>query len=410
MISNNDRIFDVSIDLFSEYGYDGVSIRKIAGEVGIKESSIYNHYRSKESILDSILDYYISEMVKVEIPLEKAAENMDVGFDYFYKAGLEAYKSKLAEPRMMKITRIILIESYHNEKIKNYLKTSIIKDAIDGWTVLFDVMKEKRIITMDSDSRQLAQSFFYYGLFLLIEHFIINYPEDDDKFLEEFALKSQKHMKLIFNSVRIGDEMNIRLENENDYFEVEKMVRDSFWNIYRPGAFEHYIVHNLRNDESFINNLAYVIEIDDHIIGHINYSWGKIRFENGKIKSAAVLGPLSIDRNYQKRGYGTDLVEFTLDLLEKKGIPYVFVIGDENYYRRFGFKSASAYGVFLQGTDTNDECPFFMIKVFDEDAIDFNGATFSNPDVFDVDESDVDEFDRKFEYKQKKVLKGQLEV
>ena len=64
----------------------------------------------------------------------------------------------------------------------------------------------------------------------------------------------------------------IRLENENDYLNVEEMVRNSFWNIYRPGAFEHYIVHNLRNDKSFIRELAYVIECDGEIIGHINYS------------------------------------------------------------------------------------------------------------------------------------------
>ena len=70
--------------------------------------------------------------------------------------------------------------------------------------------------------------------------------------------------------------MIIRLEEETDYLEVENMVRNSFWNIYRPGAFEHYIVHNLREDESFIKDLAYVVEVDDKIIAHINYSKGKI--------------------------------------------------------------------------------------------------------------------------------------
>ena len=117
MNTNKEKIFNVSIDLFAEKGYDGVSIREIARNVGIKESSIYNHYRSKESILDAILDYYIHEMTTEEIPLSKASENMDMGIDYFYRAGLETYKSKLSEDKMMKITRIILIESYHNEKI-----------------------------------------------------------------------------------------------------------------------------------------------------------------------------------------------------------------------------------------------------------------------------------------------------
>ena len=198
-----DKILQVSINLFSEFGYDNVSIRQIAKEVGIKESSIYNHYKSKESILETILDYYISEMTKEEIPLSKASQNLDVGFEYFYNAGLEVYKSKLSEPDMMKITRIFLIESYHNEKIKEFIRKPIMEYAVNGWVDLFDLMKEKGLIRPDCDTKQLAESFYYYGLFLLIEHFIINYPEDDEKFLEEFGQKSQNHMKLIFDSVRI---------------------------------------------------------------------------------------------------------------------------------------------------------------------------------------------------------------
>ena len=204
-MNNKEKIFNVSIDLFSEHGYDGVSIRQIAGEVGIKESSIYNHYKSKESILDAILDYYIYEMTKEEVPLTQADKNLDVSFDYFYKTGLDLYISKLREEKMMKITRIILIESYHNEKIRNFVKTSIVEYAIVGWVELFDLMKEKGIIKKDSDSKQLAESFYYYGLFLLIQHFIINYPEDDDEFLRTLGPKSQKHMNLIFNSVKVSE-------------------------------------------------------------------------------------------------------------------------------------------------------------------------------------------------------------
>lgn len=87
-MNNKEKIFNVSIDLFSQFGYDGVSIRQIAREVGIKESSIYNHYRSKESILDSILEYYITQMLSQDIPIEDASANLDVGFDYFYQSGL----------------------------------------------------------------------------------------------------------------------------------------------------------------------------------------------------------------------------------------------------------------------------------------------------------------------------------
>lgn len=204
--------------------------------------------------------------------------------------------------------------------------------------------------------------------------------------------------------------MIIRLEEKKDYLEVENLVRNSFWNVYRPGAYEHFIVHNLRNDESFIKDLAYVIENDDRIMAHINYSKGKVTQMDGKSEDALILGPISIDNDYQNRGYGSMLINHTLNLAEELGFPFVFVVGDENYYCRFGFESASKYKIFLQGTNYEDECPFFMIKIFDKDDFELSDAIFSNPDVFDVDEMDVDEFDKKFDFKAKEIRQGQLVI
>ena len=198
-----DKIMDVSIDLFSKYGYDGVSVRQIAREVGIRESSIYNHYSSKQDILKAILNYYVDEMVSDDIPLEQAAMNLDRGFDYFYKAGCDAFLSKLKEDRMMKITRLFFIESYHNDDVKNFLKEAIINAPVKGWIDLFNLMKAKNIIRKDCDVEQLSESFFYYGMFLLYEHFILNYPEDDEEFLNEFLVKTESHAKIIFNSAKV---------------------------------------------------------------------------------------------------------------------------------------------------------------------------------------------------------------
>ena len=429
--NTKEKIFDVSIELFSQYGYDGVSIRQIAKEVGIKESSIYNHYQSKESILESILSYYINEMLKEEAPVMQPKENLNMDFDHFYKEGSDRFISKLSEEKMMKITRIFLVESYHNEKIKNFVKEAIIGYAIDGWEDLFEVMKEKNFIRRDADIKQLAESFYYYGLFLLYEHFIINYPEDDEKFLKDFERRTTNHMKILFNSVKAEnyEENNespdkaIRLEERKDYLKVENLVRDAFWNIYRPGAYEHYIVHNLRDDSSFIKDLAYVIEEDKDIIGHINYSKGHINFYKrnrygveiklSDIKGEAIiLGPIAIDPKCQNQGKGSELIRHTLSLAQEMGFPFVFVVGDENYYSRFGFESASKYNIYLEGTDTEDENPFFMIRIFENvfDEIDYDKGLFYNPKVFDVDEKDVDEFDKNFEYKEKRVQEGQLNM
>ena len=429
--NTKEKIFDVSIELFSQYGYDGVSIRQIAKEVGIKESSIYNHYQSKESILESILSYYINEMLKEEAPVMQPKENLNMDFDHFYKEGSDRFISKLSEEKMMKITRIFLVESYHNEKIKKFVKEAIIGYAINGWEDLFNLMKEMNFIKKDADIKQLAESFYYYGLFLLYEHFIINYPEDDEKFLKDFERRTTNHMKILFNYVKAEnyEENNespdkaIRLEEKKDYLKVENLVRDAFWNIYRPGAYEHYIVHNLRDDSSFIKDLAYVIEEDKDIIGHINYSKGHINLYKrnrygveiklSDIKGEAIiLGPIAIDPKCQNQGKGSELIRHTLSLAQEMGFPFVFVVGDENYYSRFGFESASKYNIYLEGTDTEDENPFFMIRIFENvfDEIDYDKGLFYNPKVFDVDEKDVDEFDKNFEYKEKRVQEGQLNM
>lgn len=199
------------------------------------------------------------------------------------------------------------------------------------------------------------------------------------------------------------------METGNDYFEVENMVRNSFWNVYRPGAFEHYIVHNLRDDESFLENLTYVMESNDGIIGYIGYSEGFIDYGDERI-GAVVLGPLAIHEDFQNQGLGSKLIGHTLNLAKDEDIPFVFVVGDEDYYRRFGFISASEYDLYLEGTDMGEECPFFMIRLFDESKLKDGIGIFHNPDVFDVNPEDVDEFDKKFEYKKKEVLEGQLEV
>lgn len=64
--STKTQIFNAAIDLFAKNGYDNVSMRQIASEVGIKAASIYNHYGSKEDILNDIFDYYEGNLKKYE--------------------------------------------------------------------------------------------------------------------------------------------------------------------------------------------------------------------------------------------------------------------------------------------------------------------------------------------------------
>ncbi|WP_424359154.1 TetR/AcrR family transcriptional regulator [Methanocella sp. MCL-LM] len=75
--STKEKIFDAAVDLFAERGYEGVSIRDIAGAVGIKESSVYKHYASKDAILDSVFEYLKARLY----PQQASGVDMDAMLD-----------------------------------------------------------------------------------------------------------------------------------------------------------------------------------------------------------------------------------------------------------------------------------------------------------------------------------------
>ena len=125
--------------------------------------------------------------------------------------------------------------------------------------------------------------------------------------------------------------MKIRLEEEKDYKIVENLTREAFWNKYRPGCMEHLVVHKLRNNSRFIKKLDYVLEENDKIIGSIFYSLGYIKTKDNKILDVLIFGPVSIDPNYQKMGYGETLINYTLDIAKNMNYDLVLITGNPDY-------------------------------------------------------------------------------
>lgn len=199
--------------------------------------------------------------------------------------------------------------------------------------------------------------------------------------------------------------MIIRLEEEKDYFEVENLTREAFWNKYRPGCFEHLVIHKLRNDESFVKELDYVIEEDSKIIANIVYAKGQIKVDD-VVKDTLIFGPVSVLPDFQKKGYGEKLINYTLELAKDMGYPSVLITGNQDYYKKYGFESASKYGIYYEGIPKEEESPFFMVKVLDESKLE--RGVYSDPKVYSVDENELEEFDKKFTPKVKEKREGQL--
>ncbi|MFR0733714.1 MAG: GNAT family N-acetyltransferase [Oscillospiraceae bacterium] len=141
-----------------------------------------------------------------------------------------------------------------------------------------------------------------------------------------------------------------------------KPDREAFWNVYRPGCTEHLVLHNLRKEACFVPELDYVIEDDGKIIAHIAYAKGSLKTEDGRTETSLLFGPVSVLPEYQGRGYGSKLIQFTLEKARELGYPAVVITGNPAYYSRFGFEPAAKHGIYLHGMDKSQEAPFFWSR------------------------------------------------
>lgn len=200
----------------------------------------------------------------------------------------------------------------------------------------------------------------------------------------------------------------LRNINTNDYKEVEILTREAFWNVYRPGCCEHLVIHNIHKNKKSIEELELVAVDDNKIVGHIAYTKGHIKGIDNE--TFITFGPISIMPEFQGRGIGGKLILETLEKAANLGYCAVFITGDNNYYSRFGFESASKYDVHMEGIPMEDEASFFMVKTLKKEALKDVSGFYIFDDCYNVDEEAVDEFDKLFDEKKKEVREGQLKM
>ena len=104
----------------------------------------------------------------------------------------------------------------------------------------------------------------------------------------------------------------IRLENKEDYRATENLIREAFWNVYRPGCSEHYVMHVLRDDPAFIPELDFVMEQDGKLIGQNMFMKTMINADDGRDIPVLTMGPIGITPELKRQGYGKKLLDFCL--------------------------------------------------------------------------------------------------
>lgn len=202
--------------------------------------------------------------------------------------------------------------------------------------------------------------------------------------------------------------MDIKIRNEidSDYKKVEEITREAFWNLYCPGCNEHLIVHCLRNHKDFIKELAFVIELDGDIIGSIHYSKSKVISKDGKEYETITFGPVSILPNLHRKGFGRLLIEHSIQVARDLGYKAIIIGGYPYHYETYGFTSAKKYGISLP--DGNFYKGIMALPLY-EGALDGISGNVYFSEVMEPNETMLEEFDKGFSYKEKKVQESQLQ-
>ena len=200
----------------------------------------------------------------------------------------------------------------------------------------------------------------------------------------------------------------IRLERKEDYSAVENMVREAFWNVYRPGCLEHYALNCLRNDKDFVSELDFVIEKAGGIIGQNIFVKANIKADDGRNIPILTMGPICITPKFKRKGYGKILLDYSIEKATELGFGAVCIEGNIDFYGKSGFTYASEYGIRYHGLPEDADASFFLCKELIPGYL--NGVTgeYTTPTGYLIDEAEAEEFDKQFPYKEKLKLPGQL--
>ena len=200
----------------------------------------------------------------------------------------------------------------------------------------------------------------------------------------------------------------IRLEKENEHREVENLVREDFWNVYRPGCLEHYVLHKLRNDPAFVPELDFVMLKDGKLIGQNMFMKAVIAADDDRSIPIMTMGPICITPKLKRKGYGKLLLDYSLEKAKELGCGALCFEGNIDFYGKSGFRQASEFGIRYHGLLEGEDASFFLCKELIPGYL--NGITgeYATPAGYFVDEKKAEEFDKMFPYKEKKKLPGQL--
>ena len=200
----------------------------------------------------------------------------------------------------------------------------------------------------------------------------------------------------------------IRLERKEEYRAVENLVREAFWNVYRPGCSEHYVIHVLRDDPAFVKELDFVMEQDGKLIGQNMFMRTIIEADDGRTIPVLTMGPIGITPELKRKGYGKALLDYSLEKAAEMGFGAVLFEGNIGFYGKSGFDYAGRFGIRYHDLPEDADASFFLCKELIPGYLDGITGVYQTPQGYYVKDEDVEAFDKGFPPRKKLKLPGQI--
>ncbi len=190
------KILKISSTLFSEYGYKGTSVRKIASQVGIRESAIYNHYKSKEEIFLEVAKDIFSSPFSLE--QDEIRESAMKGKTFLHKFAMQ-YKLLTFDKRNEKMFRILLIELLQNKVLREQFMSDFHDKNVKILSEGFFIMMQNSLIRSGDPmiiSYEFLSTLFYIRLQVTLLRF-------DSLSTNSLSTQFEKHVDFFWESIKI---------------------------------------------------------------------------------------------------------------------------------------------------------------------------------------------------------------
>lgn len=204
------------------------------------------------------------------------------------------------------------------------------------------------------------------------------------------------------------NDVTIRIEKKEEHREVEDLIRESFWNVYKPGCSEHYVIHVLRNDPAFVKELDFVMQQNGKLIGQNMFMRTVIDSDDGRDIEVLTMGPICITPELKRKGYGKILLDYSLEKALGMGFGAVLFEGNIGFYGNCGFTYAREYGIRYHDLPADADDSFFLCKELVPGYLEGITGVYHTPAGYYVKDEDVEEFDKDFPPKEKLRLPGQI--